>query len=118
MSSTTRTSSVRFADMAEMFIVERLEDYDQNNNNNNVARHELWYSASDIHSMRRAAAQDVLQVRAQALAGVPFNYAGDDDASADESSICCIGIENLLTVNVMLKVEACRARCTMHAVFA
>jgi len=101
--------------MAQMFIVERLEDYDQNNNNNNVARHELWYSASDIHSMRRAAAQDVLQVRAQALAGVPFNYAGDDDASADESSICCIGIENLLTVNVMLKVEACRARC-MHAV--
>jgi hypothetical protein len=116
MSSTTRTGSVRFADMAEMFIVEQHEDYDQKNNNN-VARHELWYSASDIHSMRRAAAQDVLQVRAQALAGVPFNYAGDDDASADESSVCCIGIENRLTVNVMLEVEACRARC-LHAVFA
>jgi hypothetical protein len=100
MSSATRTGSVRFADMAQMFIVGRNGDYDQNNNNN-VARHELWYSTSDIHSMRRAAAQDVLQVRAQALAGVPFNYAGDDDASADESSVCCIGIENLFSRSML-----------------
>jgi len=101
--------------MAQMFIVERHEDYDQNNNN--VARHELWYSTSDIHSMKRAIEQDVLQVRAQALAGVPFNYAGDGDASADEFSVCCIGIEYLLTPNVMLEMEADRARC-IHAVLA
>jgi hypothetical protein len=112
MSSTTRTrtGSVRFADMAQMYIVERHEDYGKKSNN--VARHELWYTTSEIHSMRRAIEQDVLQVRAQALAGVPFNYAGNDDGSADESSVCCIGIENLLTAEIMLEMEACRARCT------
>jgi hypothetical protein len=69
--------------------------------------------------MRRAIEQDVLQVRAQALAGVPFNYGGDDDASAsaNESSVCCFGIENFLTANFMLEMEACRARC-IQAVIA
>ena len=107
-SSRTMTRSVRFADTAQMYIVERHEDY--GNNSYNVARRELWYTASNFQSMRRAIEQDVLQVRAQALAGVPFNYGGDDDASAsasaNESSVCCFGIENFLTANFMLEMEA------------
>jgi len=90
--------------MPQMFIDDRHED-------NNVARHELWYTKAEYYSMKLAIKEDVLQVRAQALTGVPFNYAGDDDASADESSVCCIGIEHLLTANDMLEVKACRARC-------
>jgi hypothetical protein len=122
MSSTTgtRTGSVRFADMAQLYTIERHEDCGNgkiDNNVDNVARHELWYTRSDFHSMRRAIAQDVLQSRAQALAGVPFNYAGDDDAAADESGVCCFGIEHLLTADIMLEVRACRVRC-IHAVLA
>lgn len=118
-SSRTMTRSVRFANTAQMYIVERHEDY--GNNSYNVSRRELWYTASNFQSMRRAIEQDVLQVRAQALAGVPFNYGGDDDASAsasaNESSVCCFGIENFLTANFMLEMEACRARC-IQAVIA
>jgi hypothetical protein len=60
------TRSVRFADTAQMYIVERHEDY--GNNSYNVARRELWYTASNFQSMRRAIEQDVLQVRAQVSA--------------------------------------------------
>ena len=46
-----------------------------------------------------------------------LQLAGDDDASAVESSVCCVGIERLLTADVMLEMEAYRARC-IHAVLA
>jgi hypothetical protein len=119
---------LRFADTVQLYIVERQEDYGKKKNNNNddddnnkVARHELWYTEAEFHSMRRAVEQDALHVRAQALAGVPCSYAGDDDddASAVESSvsICCIGIEHLLTRACTLEVKACRARC-IRAVLA
>jgi hypothetical protein len=103
---------VRFADTAKLYIVERHEDYEKkNDHNNNVARHELWYTKAEYYSMRRAIEQDALHVRAQALAGVPCSYAGDDDASADERSVCGVGIEHLLTPACTLEVRACRARC-------
>jgi hypothetical protein len=104
---------VRFADLAQLHIVERHED----NETHNVARHELWYTESDYYSMKLDIREDVFQVRAQALAGVPFNYAGDDDASAVEISVCCVGIEHLLTPACMLEVKASRARC-IRAVLA
>jgi hypothetical protein len=77
MSSTRRTriGSVRFADTVQMYIVEGHED---------VARHELWYTTAEIHSMRHAIEQDLLRLRAQVLARVPFDYAGDDDTLAEE----------------------------------
>ena len=99
--------AVRFADTAQMYIFERHEDYGEKNSN--VARHELWYTNAEYYSMKHAIKQDVLQVRAKTLTGAPFNYAG---AEADESSICCIGIEHLLMSACTLEVKACRARCT------
>jgi len=96
--------------MAQMYFVERRED-------NHVAGHELWYTNVEYHSMTLAIEEHVLQARAHALAGVPLNYAGDDDAAADEDSVCCVGIEHLLTDDVMLEMEACRARC-IQAVLA
>ncbi|KAK1733969.1 hypothetical protein QTG54_015227 [Skeletonema marinoi] len=116
MSSTTKTRSVRFADTAQLYIVGRHEDY--KNKINSVARHDLWYTKSDYYSMRRAIEQDVLQVRAQALVGAPFNYAGDDEASAFESSVCCVGIEHLLTPAFILETAACRARCILAVLIA
>ena len=100
--------AVRFADTAQMYIVERHEDYGEKNNSN-VARHELWYTNAEYYSMKHAIKQDVLHVRAKTLTGATFNYAG---AEANESSICCIGIEHLLTPACTLEVKACRARCT------
>ena len=72
--------------------------------------------------MRRTIEQDVLQVRAQALAlvGIPFHYdhAGDDEASVFESSVCCVGIEHLLTPAFILETAACRARCILAVLIA
>eukprot|EP00984_Skeletonema_dohrnii_P024094 scaffold13201_cov107-Skeletonema_dohrnii-CCMP3373.AAC.2 len=102
--SSTRTVSVRFADTAQLHIVNRQQDYDKKNG---VARNELWYTAADFHLMRRAFAEDVFHVRAQVLAGIPLNYAGDD-----ESSVCIVGMENFLTPGLMLEMSACRERCT------
>jgi hypothetical protein len=116
--SNHRVAAVQFADTAQMYTVERHEDYGNMNNGNGVARHELWYTKAEYYSMKLAIREDVGEVRAQALAGVPFNYAGNDDddaSSAEESSatsVCCIGIEHLLTPACMLKVNTCRARCT------
>eukprot|EP00984_Skeletonema_dohrnii_P033150 scaffold28762_cov78-Skeletonema_dohrnii-CCMP3373.AAC.2 len=116
--SNHRVAAVQFADdTAQMYTVERHKDYGNMNNGNGVARHELWYTKAEYYSMKLAIREDVGEVRTQAMAGVPFNYAGndDDDASAGESSatsVCCIGIEHLLTPACMLKVKTCRARCT------
>mmetsp|Transcript_34427 Transcript_34427/g.51601 ORF Transcript_34427/g.51601 Transcript_34427/m.51601 type:complete len:176 (+) Transcript_34427:19-546(+) len=114
--------AVQFAGSSQMCIVQRHEDYGYGNENDNVvavARHELWYTKPEYASMKLAVKEDVLEVRARELAGVPFNYAGnddDDDASAGEesssSSVCCVGIEHLLTSFCRLQVKTCRARCT------
>jgi hypothetical protein len=102
--------AVRFADdTAQVHIVERHEDYDTENK---VARHELWYTNAEYHNMRLAAREDVLEVRSNTADGSQFNYPGDDDAS-----ICCIGIEHLLTPACIREVKRCRARC-VYAVFA
>mmetsp|Transcript_22452 Transcript_22452/g.32075 ORF Transcript_22452/g.32075 Transcript_22452/m.32075 type:complete len:168 (-) Transcript_22452:95-598(-) len=98
-----RSRSVRFANTAQLYIFTRHKI---------VARHrqDLWYSKSEYYSMRRAVEQDILEIRAQALVGIPLNYAGDDDSSAFESSVCCVGIENHLTPAFILETMAGRAR--------
>ena len=101
--------AVRFADAAQLHIVERHEDYDSENK---VARHELWYTKAEYRAMRLAAREDVLQVRSNTADGSQFSYPGDDDAS-----VCCIGIEHLLTPACLLEVKRCRARC-VYAVLA
>ena len=104
-----RHRAVRFAEAARRYIVERHEDYDTENT---VARHELWYTKAEYRDMRLAVKEDVLEVRAKAADGSPFNYSGSDDAS-----VCCIGIEHLLTPACLLEVKRCRARC-VNAVLA
>ena len=107
--------AVRFADnMVQQHIVERHEDYDTENT---VARHELWFTKAEYHAMRLAIRKDVLEVRSNAADGVPFNYSGYDDTSGEESSVCCIGIEHLLTPACVLAVKRCRAQC-VYAVLA
>ena len=104
-----RHRAVRFAEAARRYIVERHEDYDTENT---VARHELWYTKAEYCDMRLAVKEDVLEVRAKAADGSPFDYSGSDDAS-----VCCIGIEHLLTPACLLEVKRCRARC-VYAVLA
>jgi hypothetical protein len=87
---------VRFADAPQLYIVERHE----------VARHELWYTTAEYYLMQLAIEQDVPYVRTQLLAGVPFNT-----ILADESSVCCVGIEHLLTPACIDEKKACRALC-------
>ena len=114
--------AVRFAEIVKVQIVERHED----NEENKVARHELWYTKSESGLMKLAVKEDVLEVRAKVSAGVPFNYSGnddgdcdddDDDASAEVNIVCCVGIEHLLTPDCVLGVKACRAGC-IRAVLA
>jgi hypothetical protein len=102
--------AIRFADVAQIRIVERHEDYDSENK---VARHELWYTKAEYHDMKLAIKEDVLKVRSNAAEGFPFNYSGDDDAS-----VCCIGIEYLLTPACTLEVQHCRARCVYAVLMA
>ena len=68
--------------------------------------------------MRRAAVEDVLQVRARISSGAPLtlNYSGNDEGGApaaeeERSSVCCIGIEHLLTPAIVRQRRACIDRC-------
>jgi len=88
---------VRFAERAQLYIVERHEDNEDNN--------KLWYTKSDYNSMKRKLKQDVLQARA------------GDASSEEEDSGFWIGIAHLLTPACMLEVKACRFRC-VRAVLA
>lgn len=112
---TTKTGLVRFADTAQLHIYSRQEEHC---GKNDVAFHELWYTAADFRSMRRTFEQDVRRVRAQGvepwveLAAVPFNNAGNDgDTTADENSVCYVGIESFLTVDLTLERAASREQC-------
>jgi len=104
--------AVHFADKAELYIVARHE-------NNNVARHELWYTKYEYYSMKHDIRDDVQRARSTALQIGPFNYwgNGDDDDTSEESRDCWIGIAHLLTPACMLEVRTCRARC-VYAVLA
>ena len=83
---------VRFAERAQLHIVERHEDDEDKN--------ELWYTKSDYNSMRRERKQDVLQARAN-----------DASSKEEEDSGFWIGISHLLTPACMLEVKTCRFRC-------
>ncbi len=111
MRRSTKTGSVRFADTVQLHIYSREEELCCKND---AAFHELWYNAADFRSMRLTFEQDVRRVREQGLglAAVPLNNAGnDDDTTADESSVCYVGIESFLTVDLMLERAASRERC-------
>ena len=70
--------------------------------------------------MRRAAVEDALQVRARISSCAPLNYSGNDEAGApataaeaeeQRSSVCCIGIEHLLTQAIVRQRRAYIDRC-------
>ena len=110
-----RRRAVQFADTdtAHLHIFKRYKDSEKNY----IACHELWYTRSEHYSMRRAAVEDALQVRERILSGAPLNYSGEpvpaDEGLAEEerSSVCCIGIEHLLTPAIVRQRRACIDRC-------
>ena len=57
-----RQRRVRFVDEAEIKVIERHED----NEENKVARHELWYTKAEYDLMKLDIKDDVLEVRAMA----------------------------------------------------
>ena len=89
---------VRFAETAQLYIVERRHE-------DNEDKNKLWYTKADYNSMKRTLKQDVLQARA------------NDAVSKEEDSGFWIGIAHLLTPACMLEVKACRFRC-VRAVLA
>jgi len=95
--------SVQFADMSEMYIVDRHDD------NEDVDRNDLWCNKEDYSRMRLAKKKSVLKVRTMASAGVPISYSGDDGSCS--SGDCLIGIEHLLTPTCIAEAKARRARC-------
>ena len=88
-----RNHFVRFAETAQLHIVDRHED-----------KKELWYTKAEYNSMKRNVKQDVLQARAS------------DSASREDCGFW-IGISHLLTPACALEVQACRRRC-VRAVLA
>ena len=82
-----RNHFVRFAETAQLHIVDRHED-----------KKELWYTKAEYNSMKRNIEKDVLQARAS------------DSASRKDSGFW-IGIAHLLTPVCMFEVQACRNRC-------
>ena len=113
-----RRRAVQFADTdtAHLHIFKRYKDSEKNY----IACHELWYTRSEHYSMRRAAVEDALQVRARISSGAPLtlNYSGNDEGGApapaaeeERSSVCCIGIEHLLTPAIVRQRRACIDRC-------
>ena len=101
---------VRFAETAHLCLYE--QDLEDNKEKDNNDHHEFWYTESECFAMRRAAIQDAVKVLSNALAGAPFDYSGNDDAS-----VCCVGIENLLAPSsCSLKVRESIDRC-ISAVF-
>jgi hypothetical protein len=112
--------AVQFADTAQLHIFKPHQDSEKNYVY--VAPHELWYTRSEHYSMRRAAVEDALQVRARILSGAPLNYSGNAEAGApvpadeglaeeERSSVCCIGIEHLLTPAIVRQRRARIDRC-------
>ena len=109
--------AVQFADTAQLHIFKPHQDSEKNYVY--VPRHELWYTISEYYSMRRAAVEDALQVRARISSGAPLNYSGNDEAGSapataaeeESSSVCCIGIEHLLTPALVRQRRACIDRC-------
>jgi hypothetical protein len=97
--------SVQFADMAEVFIVDRHDE------NAGVDRHDLWYNKSDYSRMRLVIQTSVLKVRAMILAGVPISYSGEEEEEDGAPTECLIGIEHLLTQACISEVKASRRRC-------
>ena len=113
-----RAVQVQFADTAQLHIFKLHHHQDSEKNFVYVPRHELWYTRSEYSIMRRAAVEDVLQVRARISSGAPLNYSGNDEADApvpaaeeERSSVCCIGIEHLLTPAIVRQRRACIDRC-------
>ena len=69
--------------------------------------------------MRRATVEDALQIRERILSGAPLNFSGNGEdeaggapaAEEERSSVCCIGIEHILTPAIARERIACVARC-------
>ena len=73
-----RKHDVRFAETAQLYIVDRHEDKDM-----------LWYTKAEYKSMKRNIKQDVLQARSS-------------DSACEEESGFWIGISRLLTPSCVL----------------
>ena len=100
--------SVYFADMVEMCIVPRLDDYEE------AHGRDLWYDHSDYTRMRLARQDSVLHVREMISAGIPVRYSGTEDGDEDRLpniDDCLIGIEHLLTPATVLEFIVCKLRC-------
>ena len=95
------TRSVRFAELAAIYNVDR------HDNDDKVDRHDLWYNKSDCSRMRLAIKKSILKVRLRIAARLPICYSGKADSFDD----CLIGMEHLLTQETVIEVKTCRRRC-------
>ena len=99
--------SVHFSDTSELYTVPRHDD------NEEVCRQEdLWCNKADYSRMRRAVKKSVRKIREEVSAGVPISYFYDGSLDAEDDDDCLIGIEHLLTPDIILKVKIGRLRCT------
>ena len=78
----------------------------QDNEENNVAHHELWYIGSELNSIRRATFADIDELRARVAAGARLSYEVNDD-----TDVSWLGIERLVIPALVIETRACIDRC-------
>ena len=82
--------------------------HQDDNEENNVACHELWYIGSELNSMRRATIANIGELRARVAAGARLSYEVNDD---DTDDVSWLGIERLVIPTLALETRACIDRC-------
>ncbi len=82
--------------------------HQDDNEENNVTCHELWYIGSELNSMRRATIANIGELRARVAAGARLSYEVNDD---DTDDVSWLGIERLVIPALALETRACIDRC-------
>ena len=83
--------------------------YHDDNEEDSIACHELWYIASELNSIRRATLADIDELRARVAAGARLSYEVNEDDNTDDVS--WLGIERLVIPALALETRACVDRC-------
>jgi len=94
---------VRFDDTPQ---VSTFVCHQDDNEEHNVACHELWYTGSELNSIRRAATADIVELRARVAAGARLSNEVNDD-----TDVSWLGIERLVIPALVIETRACIDRC-------
>ncbi len=92
---------VQFSPTSELLFFECVEHADM---------HKIWYTGSDLDSMKLATRQAVLEVHTMERSIRNRQTIDENGTALDGDSCITTGIENMLTLEIMKKVRAAKER--------